>query len=622
MNELHETIHLSKYQILGKVGVGGGGTVYQARHHITRQVRALKILPPIGLDAEGRRRFEREARIMAGLRHPHIVTLYDAAVEQGFPYLDMEFIDGLDVGQMLEAATAAGLRGLPPVEVARLAAQMAEALDHLHGQPEKPIHRDVKPSNIIRREADGHYLLTDFGIAFEAQYTRKKPSEVMGTPEYMSPEQVDGQALDRRTDQYSLAVVLYEALAGTPPFALPPSATLTQRMQVLDQILRTPPPDLPPDLPPGLNAVLQRALRKQPEDRYPDCRSLALAFTEALQDAGLAPDLTAPFRAPWLEGHRPTEPAVAAPAVTPAPPTANPEPAPASGTVTQPVLPAPPPPASVPPTPVPPTTSPARYLWPLVVLVLGAAGLLSIRPLVQEYFDNENRKQQQEERNSILLRADQMFGNEQFTDALQLYRQAVSMGADPSQTKIDLCQRMIAADSAFNVGWYDLAIKRYAPLRSENNYAARQHEEADARLQNLLDEAARFAYTYEEARTNRNLAGLYAEKVFLDTQERSAQEAINEILSVFDRYEAFVYEVIDQPQASAHPDLNRYRVYFIEQFRGRDKDYTTGFWGNREYTCYSFQANKRLTLKWENGRFAITSDIGEPVGEPIKGPCS
>jgi serine/threonine-protein kinase len=606
-------MHLKHFKLLGKIGTGGQGTVHKARHELTGQLRAFKMLPPVGQDPDAERRFRREAQVWGGLRHPHIVPLYDAAIEPGFSYLNMEFIDGMDVGQMLDAAAAAGVTGLPAPEVARLAVQIADALDYMHGQAEKPIHRDVKPSNILRREADGQYLLTDFGTAFEVQYTLKKPSEMIGTVEYMSPEQALGAPLNGQTDQYSLAVVLYEALTGQPPFPLPLHPNPTERGNLLNRIVGDPPPTLPPrpDLPATLDAVLQRALRKKPEDRYPDCRSMARAFTEALAAAGTSVDLDTPFRAPWL-----TPPPISDLPVTEPDPIPPPPPS-----ITEP-LPPPPPPKPTPPPPIPPAPASGRYLWPLVVLALGIATILAIKPLMEEYFDAEERKQQQQQVQDLLLRADGFYSNEQFADALSAYQQAVSMGASVTQTKIDLCQAIIAADSAFNVYWYARAIERYAPLRSQINYAARQHEEAEARLQERLQEAVRFAYAYEEARNARNLNALYAQHAFYEEKGRQSREyIIQDVLETINRYEAYRYAVANEPSAAPHEKENLYRVNFTERFVGQGKDFTTDLWGNRQYTCYSFEANKRLTLKWENGQFVVTADLGDRIGDPIRGPC-
>jgi serine/threonine protein kinase len=201
-----------RYEVVAELGHGGNATVFQAiQKNLDRKI-ALKVLhPQLSTDREFIDRFHQEARAIASLHHPNIVTIYDEGVVNGVHFMAMEFLDGPDLHRVLEQ------RGrLPVQEVVKLTAEVAGALDfaHTHGV----IHRDVKSSNIILKQDRGA-VLTDFGIAhagFGAPLTAT--GTVLGTPEFMSPEQADGMPVDERTDFFSLGVVMYNALTGTFPF--------------------------------------------------------------------------------------------------------------------------------------------------------------------------------------------------------------------------------------------------------------------------------------------------------------------------------------------------------------------------------------------------------------------
>ena len=251
-----------RYEVLEKIGSGGMGTVYKARDtHLDRCV-ALKVLPP-GLQEhpETLERFRREAQALACLKHPSIATVYDANVESGFPYLVLEFIEGQNLERILEK------RGpLPIGDVIRMGIELAEAVDHIHQH--RVVHRDIKTSNIIV-EPEGRAVLADFGIALVASLPRISHG-ALGTPEYMSPEQADGKALDGRTDLYSLGVVLYECLTGVVPFERDGEG-LAELTDLMRAILTTPPPPLRrqrAEVPNWLGAVVERCLAKPPEQRY------------------------------------------------------------------------------------------------------------------------------------------------------------------------------------------------------------------------------------------------------------------------------------------------------------------------------------------------------------------
>ncbi|MDX1548650.1 MAG: serine/threonine-protein kinase, partial [Rhodothermales bacterium] len=262
-----------KYEVLDALGEGGFGRVVKARHQILGQVFAIKQLAP-GLVAseEDYERFVREAQAMAQLEHPHIVSIYDADVESGFPYLVMEFVEGRDVDRIVTEDGPCAV-----AEAVRLGREIASALAHMHAHG--IVHRDVKTSNILRREADGHYFLTDFGLALQSDLSRITTA-VMGSRAYMSPEQIDGQAVPA-SDQYSLGVVLFEVLTGRPPFVLEGEhgAALVQFVQ---QVHHAPPPSMTRfrlDVPEWLDDVVARCLRKDPADRFPDMQALEQALT-------------------------------------------------------------------------------------------------------------------------------------------------------------------------------------------------------------------------------------------------------------------------------------------------------------------------------------------------------
>ncbi|MGW4632669.1 serine/threonine-protein kinase [Nocardia sp. NPDC004415] len=263
------------YRIEGTLGQGGMGTVYRARHPRLPRTVALKLLNrAVSDDAELRRRFEQEADIVAGLDHPGIVGVYDRGTHDGHLWISMRFVEGADATR-LDPRT-------PPEQVLRYVSETAEALDyaHRHGV----LHRDVKPANILITAAEGaesRALLTDFGIArlVEADTKLTATGTFTATLAYASPEQLSGEVVDARGDQYSLACTLYMLLAGQPPFPA------TNPAQVIAGHLSQPVPPLSgvrPGLPAALDVVLARAMAKRREDRFADCREFVTAAREAL----------------------------------------------------------------------------------------------------------------------------------------------------------------------------------------------------------------------------------------------------------------------------------------------------------------------------------------------------
>ena len=262
------------YVLQRLVGVGGMAAVYQARDERLGRVVALKLLAG---DEAVRVRFVREARAVAAVDHPHIIPVYAAGEADGMQFIAMRFVAG-DTLQGVIAANGA----LSPRRAAAFTSPVASALDAAHTAG--LVHRDVKPGNILvdaRRGGPEHAYLTDFGIAraMLSAGTLTVAGQFLGTPDYAPPEQVNGQPVDGRADQYALGCVAFEMLSGTVPFKR------EMPIAVLYAHLSTPPPRLTSirsDLPPAVDDVLARAMAKSPDERYPSCADFADALREAL----------------------------------------------------------------------------------------------------------------------------------------------------------------------------------------------------------------------------------------------------------------------------------------------------------------------------------------------------
>ncbi len=264
--------HIGKYRIVRQLGVGGMAHVYEAQDELIGRTVALKVLVLPSIISESERldmvrRFEREARSAGKLSHPNIVTIYEVGSANGMHYIAMEFMHGKTAREVLNEEGK-----IPPDRVLNIVKQVASALDYAHARG--VIHRDVKPDNIALLE-DGIVKLTDFGIARLANdLVRTQAGIMVGSPAYMSPEQIVGEEIDGRSDVFSLGVTTYELLTGSKPFD---ASTITAVMHKIIYEQPTPAEDLSP----AVERVLRKAMEKEPAKRYQSAR----AFSE---DLGLA----------------------------------------------------------------------------------------------------------------------------------------------------------------------------------------------------------------------------------------------------------------------------------------------------------------------------------------------
>ncbi|WP_328391151.1 serine/threonine-protein kinase [Nocardia sp. NBC_00416] len=270
---------LGRYRLERLLGQGGMGQVWLAHAEPSGRPVALKLLPAeLAADQTYRSRFEREAELAARLHDSHIVPIHAHGALDGRLYIEMEYVEGDDLGRILRDGGA-----LAPARAVDIVGQTAAALDAAHRAG--LVHRDVKPSNIVVRR-DGFVYLIDFGIAHGAGTTALTASGLtVGTWAYMAPERFTGST-DARADIYSLGCVLYECLAGIRPFGDTDPAR-----QMHDHLTTTPPSvrALVPGVPPELDRVIARALAKEPDDRYPSAGEFARAATDALEGSATVP---------------------------------------------------------------------------------------------------------------------------------------------------------------------------------------------------------------------------------------------------------------------------------------------------------------------------------------------
>ena len=272
----HRSERFGRYEILAELGRGAMGVVYKARDPKINRVVAVKTVSlngqPPEEELEYRERFVREAEAAGRLSHPGIVTIFDVGEEPETraPYIVMEFVNGPSLEKLL-----AGDEHTLPLETAlQLTLELAEALDCAHGQG--VVHRDLKPANILITE-DGHAKIADFGVAKLNLANFTLAGRTLGTPAYMSPEQLRGDAVDGRSDLFSLGVVLYTVLTGYRPFQGNSAATVSFKVVNRDPV---PASVLDTDLPPGLDYIIARAMAKDPSQRYQRGMEMVLDIQE------------------------------------------------------------------------------------------------------------------------------------------------------------------------------------------------------------------------------------------------------------------------------------------------------------------------------------------------------
>ncbi len=268
------------YDLQEEIGAGAFGVVYRARQpHVNRDVAVKIIAPDLANQPDFIRRFEVEAQLIARLEHPHIVPLYDYWREPNAAYLVMRYLRGGNLEQQLTHGP------LPPTKVGRMLEQICAALQVGHQQ--NIVHRDIKPANILLDETGNAYL-SDFGIAKElgSQRHLTEVGALVGTPDFISPEQFSTEPVSAASDMYSLGIVLFQMLTGRLPF---PEASISELIykhlhERIPSVYR-----LQPNLPPTVDEVIWQATAKQPQDRFPTITAMAVAFHEALRQE-IAPD--------------------------------------------------------------------------------------------------------------------------------------------------------------------------------------------------------------------------------------------------------------------------------------------------------------------------------------------
>ncbi len=264
-----------RYRVLRRLGAGGMADVWLAEdQHLQREV-ALKVLHRhFAQDEQFVARFQREAESAAALQHPNIVSVYDRGQFEGMNYIAMQYVAGSTLKQLIE-------RGLTPQEAVSLIRQVLEAARAAHRQG--IVHRDLKPQNVIV-DAEGKTHVTDFGIARAGVSEITQTGSVMGTPHYLSPEQAQGFEVTSVSDLYSIGVMLYEALTGRVPFEGESAVAVAMK-----QISQTPqrPSSINPQVSPALDAVVMRALAKEPGERFQNADAFIAALEQALREPGV-----------------------------------------------------------------------------------------------------------------------------------------------------------------------------------------------------------------------------------------------------------------------------------------------------------------------------------------------
>jgi serine/threonine protein kinase len=303
---------IGKVRIEKLLARGGMAEVYLGTHLTLERPVAVKLLHShIEEEPTLLERFHREAKVVAGLRHPNIVQIFDFDTSDGHPYIVMEYLQGPTLANYLRGLHKQNER-IPQHQVARLLKALTDALDYAHGQG--VIHRDIKPGNILLHSKtngipldkpltnDVEAILTDFGLVrIVNAATQTASGMVSGTPAYMSPEQARGDKTDHRTDIYSLGIVLYEMLAGRVPFEA------DSTMAVIYMQIHTPPPPIP-DIPPEVQAVMDRALVKEPNERYQSSKEMAIDFFLSIGMTAEAKTISEPYPVSHVPTQAPAKP--------------------------------------------------------------------------------------------------------------------------------------------------------------------------------------------------------------------------------------------------------------------------------------------------------------------------
>lgn len=273
---------IGRYEVLAVLGRGAMGVVYKAADPVLNRIVAVKTIN-LSLDPDLRdeyeARFQQEAKAAGSLSHPAIVTIYDLGKTGDLAYIAMEFLDGQELHELISTT-----QRLPVKQATSIAAQVAAGLSyaHQHGI----VHRDIKPANIMVLK-DGVAKITDFGIArMRASEVKTQTGMRLGSPKYMSPEQVLGQRVDHRTDIFSLGVVLYEMLTGKAPFG---GNSLEALMYQTVHAVPLPPSRINPDVPEMLDLILAKMLEKRTDNRYQSAADLASDLHECEKHYGSIP---------------------------------------------------------------------------------------------------------------------------------------------------------------------------------------------------------------------------------------------------------------------------------------------------------------------------------------------
>ena len=308
-----ETKQFGRYVIVAELGRGAMGAVHRALDPLIQRDVAIKTLlpnlPPEIMD-EVRERFLREARSAGRLNHPNIVTIYDVGEQDGIAYMAMELLEGKSLQQILRESPR-----LPIATIADLVAQVADGLDL--AQRFQITHRDIKPANIMV-SADWRAKLTDFGVAHVASSSMTQTGSSLGSPKYMSPEQVTGQKVDPRSDIFSLGVVLYEMLARRTPFERAGDNTVFAVMHRIAAEAHEPVTRIDPQIPPAFDRILERALAKSPDKRYQRAGDMANDLRNYKALAGAAPSAEPQYEKTMLVSRPPAPPKAAPASVDPA----------------------------------------------------------------------------------------------------------------------------------------------------------------------------------------------------------------------------------------------------------------------------------------------------------------